>query len=102
MVRAQTKDFASHLTDGLKCDTLCHMKDITIRELHHSTGRWVRQAGRSQVIVITDRGRPVAVLSPYSATMDAKPLPDREAWISKLPRLKHDSADIISEDRDRQ
>lgn len=97
----QTVSSSPKLTEGLKCDTLCHMKDITIRELHHSTGRWVRQAGRSQVIVITDHGRPVAVLSPYSATMDAKPLPDREAWISKLPRLKHDSADAISEDRDR-
>ena len=89
------------MTGKPKCDTLCHMKDITIRELHHSTGRWIRRAARSQSIVITDRGRPVAVLSAYNEALAGKPLPDREAWIAGLPRLERDSAELISEDRDR-
>jgi len=29
------------------------------------------------------------------------PLPDREAWISKLPKQKSDSADIIGDNRER-
>jgi len=36
--------------------TLSHMKTITIRELHHATGRWVRRAVAGEVYV-TERGR---------------------------------------------
>lgn len=36
---------------------------LTIKQLHAATGRLVRSAGRSRTpTVITDRGRPVAVL----------------------------------------
>ena len=45
-------------------DTLCHMKTITIRELHSKTGHWVRKAAEHGEICITDNGQPVASLTP--------------------------------------
>lgn len=39
---------------------MCHMKKVSIRELHQDTGAWVRKAARAGSITITDRGRPVA------------------------------------------
>jgi prevent-host-death family protein len=37
---------------------------ISIKELHATTGDWVRKAGRAQApLIITDRGSPVAVLA---------------------------------------
>ena len=39
---------------------------ISIRELHHRTGHFVRQAGR-EVLVVTDRGRPIAEIRPLGS-----------------------------------
>lgn len=39
---------------------MCHMKTISIRELHLRTGAWVKRAGELGSIVVTERGRPVA------------------------------------------
>lgn len=36
------------------------MKKVSIRELHHDTGGWVRRAARAGTITITHRGKPVA------------------------------------------
>ena len=77
---------------------MCHMKHVTIRDLHEKTGHWVRLASR-QPIVVTDRGRPVAGLVPHGRLIRPRPLPDREAEIAKLPRMP-DSGAVISEDRD--
>lgn len=37
---------------------------ITIKELHSRTGDWVRRAGESGEITVTDRGHPIAVIRP--------------------------------------
>ena len=68
-----------------------HMKTISIRELHLETGRWVRRAASGGPIVVTDRGRRVAALHPYDATITARRLPDREAAIRKRSRVPVDS-----------
>lgn len=40
------------------------MASITIKELHAATGELVRRAGKGRTpMVVTDRGRPVAVLA---------------------------------------
>jgi prevent-host-death family protein len=37
---------------------------ITIKELHRTTGKWVRRAGSSRApVVVTDHGQPVAVIA---------------------------------------
>jgi len=41
------------------------MKSVSIRELHEKTGEWVRLAEAHEQIIITDRGRPVASLTPF-------------------------------------
>ena len=38
------------------------MKTISIRELHEKTGEWVRAAAAHEQIIVTDSGKPVAVL----------------------------------------
>jgi prevent-host-death family protein len=43
---------------------MCHMKTVTIRELHARTGELVRQAARHGEIRVTDSGRIVAKILP--------------------------------------
>ncbi|HEY4272190.1 MAG TPA: type II toxin-antitoxin system prevent-host-death family antitoxin [Candidatus Udaeobacter sp.] len=74
------------------------MKIATIRELHMNTGKLVR-ASAHEKILITDRGRAVAVLkSAQAADLVGKPFPKRD--IRKMPSVKGDSTDYISRDRD--
>jgi len=88
------------------CDTMSHMKTITIRELHQATGRWVRRAVAGEVYV-TERGRVVAKIVP------ARPLPAKPFFANPkftrafLAQRKHlrggtDATEIISEDRDHE
>ena len=41
---------------------MCHMKSISIRELHLKTGVWVKRAAEVGPITVTERGRPIARL----------------------------------------
>ncbi len=77
------------------------MKTVTVEELHEATGHYVRQAKEAPLLIL-ERGEPVAVLNKVEALEAAgKPLPDREAWIARLPRTDLDSTTVVSEDRDR-
>ena len=77
------------------------MKIVTVEELHAATERYVGEASESPVL-ITREGQPVAVLRKAQAFDRAgKPLPNREAWIARLPRSDLDSTQVVSEDRDR-
>ena len=77
-----------------------HMKTISIRELHLKTGRWVRHAASRGLIVVTDRGRRVAALQPFDASVTGRPLPNREAAIRKRSKVPVDSAVYQSELRE--
>lgn len=77
-----------------------HMKTISIRELHLKTGRWVRHAASRGPIVVTDRGRRVAALQPFDASVTSRPLPNREAVIRKRSKVPVDSAVYVSELRE--
>ena len=77
------------------------MKTISIRELHRSTGGWVRYAASKGPVVVTDRGHRVAALQAFKASLLGKPLPDREARILKRSRVAVDSAAYQSSMRDR-
>src|SRR5205085_1606603 len=54
----------NYSTHASVCVTLCHMKTISIRQLHEKTGEWVRKAERHGEIIITDRGEPIAKIIP--------------------------------------
>jgi prevent-host-death family protein len=77
-----------------------HMKTISIRELHLRTGRWVRRAASRDPIVVTDRGRRVAALQPFDASVTSRPLPNREAAIRKRSKVPVDSTEYVSESRE--
>lgn len=76
------------------------MKTISIRELHMKTGRWVRHAASHGLVVVTDRGRRVAALQPFDASVAGRPLPDREASIRKRSKVPVDSVVYQSELRE--
>jgi len=66
------------------------MASITIKELHRATGRAVRRAGTSRVpVVVTDRGKPVAVIAnPSLLKMRRRKrtlLPEYKALMAKTP-----------------
>lgn len=46
--------------------TMSHMKEVSIRELHRSTGAWVRSARKHGAILVRDRNTPVAIITPVS------------------------------------
>ncbi len=85
---------------------MCHMKTITIRELHHNTGQWVREAARFGEIHVTERGKTIAKIVPQAPAHEIpyfarrKLTPRFRAIMDKL-QGGTDSTQIISEDRDR-
>jgi antitoxin (DNA-binding transcriptional repressor) of toxin-antitoxin stability system len=89
-----------------QCDTMRHMKTITIRELHENTGQWVRKASAAEVYV-TERGRLVAKIVPASPP-PAKPFFANPRFTRVfLAQRKHlrggtDSTLTISDERDHE
>jgi antitoxin (DNA-binding transcriptional repressor) of toxin-antitoxin stability system len=87
-----------------QCDTMSHMKTITIRELHEATGRWVRRARAGEVY---ERGRLVAKIVPASP-LPAKPYFANPKFTQafraqrKYLRGGTDSTETISEERGRE
>jgi prevent-host-death family protein len=66
------------------------MLSITIKELHQTTGECVRRAGASRSpVVVTDRGKPVAVLTSPSMLKPKRRkrtlLPEYKALMAKAP-----------------
>jgi antitoxin (DNA-binding transcriptional repressor) of toxin-antitoxin stability system len=76
------------------------VRTISIKQLHAETGRWVRAAKKTP-LVVTDRGERFAELRPLSDTA-ANPPPFPRRDLSEMPRSLFDSTVFISEDRDRQ
>jgi prevent-host-death family protein len=83
------------------------MKTISLRELSHHTGKWMRAVRDEKEIVVTDRGVPLVKLVPITA-----PSSKRKTWaertllpgyaaLMKAGKLKStgDSSIGISEDR---
>ena len=62
--------------------------------------RWVRHAATLGPIVVTDRGRRIAALQPFDASLTGRPLPNREATIRKRSKIAVDSAVYQSELRE--
>lgn len=81
------------------------MKTISIRELHQSTGKWVRRAAAGEVHV-TERGRLIAKIVPAKGA-PAQPFFARpkfsRAFLAHRRKLRGgtDATQLISEDRDR-
>ena len=77
------------------------MKTVTLEELHEQTGRVVREAATEE-IVVTENGRPLAVLRGVQNESGQRQYwQERERKLAALPRLTTNSTPLISEDRDR-
>lgn len=85
---------------------MSHMKEISIRELHRNTGAWVRNARKYGAILVRDRRRPIARITPASEEPEVnrfaawKPLKKFAAMLDQ-PVRGTPVKDIVSEDRDR-
>jgi prevent-host-death family protein len=85
---------------------MCHMKTITIRELHQQTGRWVRQASSGEVCV-TERGKLIAKIVP-AAPPPATPFFANPRYTRAFLRHRKslrggtDATEIVSRERDRE
>jgi antitoxin (DNA-binding transcriptional repressor) of toxin-antitoxin stability system len=75
------------------------MERTSVRELHLKTSALIKNVAEGQTYVIEYRGKPVAELRPITEPRPRPRLPDREAWIRKLPISKTDSGRILEEDR---
>jgi hypothetical protein len=73
------------------------MKTISIKQLHDATGKCVR-AAHSTPLIVTDRGTKVALLKRFSPEdLPSTPFPARNP--ARLPSVIIDSTEIISSDR---
>ncbi len=72
------------------------MEEIGVRDLRNQLSRWLRVVKEGEAVLITDRGRPVARLTP----VDYSPVIDRLIAEGKIrpgrrPKRKATSADRI-------
>ena len=74
-------------------------KKATARELHLNTSQILKRVVNGETFLIESRGAPVAELRPLTRQRPTAGLPDREALIAKLPRVKIDSGRILEQDR---
>jgi len=77
---------------------MCHVRKATVRELHLQTSAIVKAVAQGESYVIEKLGVPVAELRPFEQSSRTRKLPNREALISKMPRVK-DTGRILEEDR---
>lgn len=77
---------------------MCNMTRTNVRGLHLNTSAIIRKVAEGEVFVIEKQGVPVAELRPFNSLPRTRRLPDREAFIAKLPRTM-DSGRILEEDR---
>ncbi len=83
------------------------MKTLTIEELDEQTGRWLREVGQHDQVIVTDQGHPlVSILS-------ARPAGGKAGFGNRVLLAEYrnqmgrlgggtDSTVIIAEDRDRR
>ena len=75
------------------------MEKTNVRELHLKTSALIKNVAQGQTYIIESRGVPVAELRPIQEPRRGAKLPDREAFIRKLPKGGTDSGRILEEDR---
>ena len=84
---------------------MCHMKTISLRELRHNTGKWMRRVAEEKEITITDRGVIIATVIPPKRKPRTKniwanrPLVPGYAEYLRSGKMGSDSTPGISDDR---
>jgi prevent-host-death family protein len=67
------------------------MERIGVRELRQHASRWLARVAAGETIEITDRGRPVAMLTPPSQLL----VRDRLRLEGRLIPARHDLRDLV-------
>ncbi len=75
------------------------MRKAGIREARQNLSVLISEVKRGEEIVITERGEPVARLTPYRQ-LAARPFPDLTELRKRMPRLDPSLSQTISEDRE--
>ena len=75
-----------------------YMERVSVSGLRLKTSALLKNVAQGQTYVIEFRGEPVAELRPITARRPTNKLPNREAFIRKLPRT-NDIGKILEEDR---
>jgi prevent-host-death family protein len=84
------------------------MRTISIRDLHDKTGQWVRRVDEENEIVVTDRGRAVAVLRPLACKENSiyswknRPLSSEYQTLLESGRMVSliDSSAVVAQERE--
>ena len=76
------------------------MRTVGLKILKNKLSEYVRLAAAGETIVVTDRGRRVAALQPFDASVARRPVPNRELAIRKRSKIPVDSAVYQSELRE--
>jgi prevent-host-death family protein len=74
------------------------MRTAGIREVRQNLSALLREVRKGREIVITDRGEPVARLTPPSDG-SARPFPDLSSFRRGMPRLVPSLSATVNEDR---
>ena len=75
------------------------MRTAGIREVRQNLSALLREVKKGREIVITDRGEPVARLSP-PAEAAARPFPDLGSFRRGMPRLSPPLSSTVTEGRE--
>jgi prevent-host-death family protein len=76
--------------------------DVAIRELTARLSAYLRRASAGEIITVTDRGRPIAVLGPVLGSVDLTTAVE-EGWVTPAsaqglrPVHRHESHTTISQ-----
>jgi len=83
--------------------------EVAVRELKAKLSAYLARAAAGEVITVTDRGRPVAILGPTLGSVDLSAAveagwvtPPTSAGLTAAPRhrAKGSVLDVLAEDRD--
>lgn len=82
------------------------IRRISLRELHERTGSLIREASAAGYsVVVTDRGQPIATITPYEPDADRRRFAERELTPAfaafQRKSVAGDATTEVSEDRDR-
>ena len=75
------------------------MRKAGIREARQALSVLLEEVKQGHEIVITDRGKPVARLSPYSR-LSEKPFPDLSEFRAAMPKLDPPLSETVAEERE--
>ncbi len=89
-------DEHGHREGDRRCATLCHMTDVSVRELRNHTARVIAAVESGEVVVLTVHGRPVADIVPRRTRSERRPT---DLLLSELDEISALAAELGASSR---